>query len=71
MKKLMAFVMIVSIGMFCSLGCTKEAPTPEPQPEPSVETPDATPDAEKPVAEEGEKPAADLPAEPEVKPVAE
>lgn len=60
MKKFMTFVMIATIGMFCSLGCTKEAPVKK-QPDPSVEKPDAPPEAEKPAAEEGEK---SLPAEP-------
>lgn len=31
MKKLMACVMIACIGMFCSLGCTKEAKKDQPE----------------------------------------
>lgn len=65
MKKLMAFVMIVSIGMFCSLGCTKQPPPQQP-PQPPVPVESDTPDqppADTP-AEPGDTPAAEMPAEP-------
>ncbi len=61
MKKFMTFVMIATIGMFCSLGCTKEAPTPTPDPV-EVDTPD-TPPVDTPAVD---TPPADVPAEPAV-----
>lgn len=61
MKKLTAFVMIVCMGMFCSLGCSKPAEETPPSP-PSADTPAG--DAEKtPTAEEGKEAPADTPAE--------
>ena len=65
MKKFMVFVMIATIGMFCSLGCTQQPAKKKTDPK-KVDAPvkeDEKPAVDKP-AEPGDKPAADMPAEP-------
>ncbi len=63
MKKFMAFVMVVCLGTFCAIGCTKQPPKPP--------TPPNTENKDKPAATtpapEGDKPAA-MPNEGEKKP---
>jgi hypothetical protein len=49
MKKLVALVMVLSLGLFCAVGCSKPAP--------KAKTPAATPEAKADAAKPDEKAA--------------
>jgi hypothetical protein len=58
MKKLVAFAMILSLGLFCAVGCNKPAAPAKPPVKPPVATPVDKPAADAPAA----KPAGDAAA---------
>jgi hypothetical protein len=56
MKKLLAFAMILSLGLFCAVGCNK--PAPKKQPPAGGAAADAGKQAPAPAAKEAPKPEA-------------
>jgi hypothetical protein len=62
MKKFVAFVMILTLSMFCTLGCKKPAEKAKEGDKPAATEKDKAPEGDKAPAADAAAPAADAPA---------